>query len=133
MKYFSIRELCKSDTAVRLGIGNTPDKASESRLVSLIENVLDPLREAWGSPLIVTSGYRSKALNRAVGGSVCSQHMLGEAADIRTLSDTPAENRRLFELAISLDLPFDQLIDEDGYNWIHVSYGGRCRGDILHL
>ena len=116
MKYFTIRELTKSTTAIKKGIDNTPTREVTSNLIYLIDNILDPLREAWGEPLIVTSGYRSPKLNKAVGGSATSQHVKGQAADIRTLKDTPEENKRLFELVQKLGLPFDQLINEYNYD-----------------
>ncbi len=133
MKYFSIDELSRSATARRLGIDNRPDEEQKTRLQALIENVLDPLRQAWGAPIIVDSGFRCTRLNKAVGGARNSQHTTGEAADIRTLADTPEQNRRLFNLALQLRLPFDQIIDEYGYNWIHISYGPRNRRMALHL
>lgn len=133
MKYFSIPELTASPTARRLKIDNTPSREVVGRLTLLVENVLDPLREAYGQPIIVTSGYRCPALNKAVGGVKNSQHILGEAADIRTVSDKPEDNRRLFNLCRTLKLPFDQLIDEYGYNWIHVSFSPRHRRQVLHI
>lgn len=134
MKYFTIQELTASATAKRKGIDNRPDAKASAALTALVANVLDPLREAWGKPIVVTSGYRSTKLNRAVGGSSRSQHCKGEAADIRTLSDRKWENQRLFELIQKLDLPFDQLIDEYGYDWIHVSYKeGANRKEVLHI
>ena len=133
MKYFSIRELTKSATAKRRGIDNTPSADVVANLKLLIEKVLDPLREAWGQPIIVDSGYRCPKLNKAVKGAVNSQHMLGQAADIRTLKDDPTENKKLFDLVQRLKLPYDQLIDEYDYNWIHVSYGPRHRRRVLHL
>ena len=72
-------------------------------------------------------------LNKILGGSKTSQHMTGQAADIRTKEDTPEENKKLFDLIIDLDLPFDQLIDEYNYNWIHVSYSPKHRKQILHI
>ena len=133
MKYFTFRELTHSNTADAKGIDNTPSSAIKVALKMLVDNVLDPLREAWGAPIIVTSGYRSPRLNQVVGGAKSSQHMKGEAADIRTLSDKPEDNKRLFLLIIKLGLPFDQLIDERNYNWIHVSYGPLNRRQVLHL
>ena len=112
MKYFTMNELTASATAKRLGIPNIPTWREAENLRLLAENVLDPLREAWGAPIIVTSGYRSKLLNETVGGAANSQHTTGMAADIRTLSDLPQDNERLFDLARRMDLPFDQLIDE---------------------
>ena len=133
MKYFTMNELTASATARRKGIDNTPDETVKANLEALVKNVLDPLREAWGKPIIVTSGYRCPKLNRAVGGATNSQHTKGEAADIRTVSDLPSENRQLFELVRTLKLPYDQLIDEYGYNWIHVSFSARNRRQILHI
>lgn len=127
MKYFTIRELTRSATATAEKIDNTPSQAVVDKLTALIENVLDPLREAWGAPIIVTSGYRSPALNRAVKGAPTSQHVLGEAADIHTVSDTKEDNKKLYELIKKLKLPVDQCINEYDYNWIHVSYGPRNR------
>ena len=127
MKYFTIRELTRSATATAEKIDNTPSQAVVDKLTALIENVLDPLREAWGAPIIVTSGYRSPALNRAVKGAPTSQHVLGEAADIHTVSDTKEDNKKLYELIKKLKLPVDQCINEYDYNWIHVSYGPRQR------
>lgn len=133
MKYFTLQEFISSPTARRLNIDNTPSRDVVGRLNLLVDNILDPLREAYGQPIIVTSGYRSVKLNKAVGGAKTSQHMLGEAADIRTVSDKPEDNRRLFDFCRELHLPFDQLIDEYGYNWIHVSFSPRHRRQILHI
>lgn len=132
MKYFTMSELCASATARRLGISNIPDEKQAESLRQLVAHVLDPLREAWGAPVVVTSGFRSPRLNAAVGGTRHSQHMLGEAADIRTLSDRPEDNRRLRDLLISLRLPFDQLIDEFGCDWLHVSYRPHPRHQFFH-
>ena len=133
MKYFTIEELTKSATASRKGINNTPDESVKRNLTLLVEKILDPLREAWGAPIIVTSGYRCGRLNKAVGGAAKSQHMYGQAADIRTVSDKPSDNKKLFDLIRDLKLPYDQLIDEYGYNWVHVSYSSRHRRQILHI
>ena len=132
-KYFSIAELTKSSTAIKKKINNTPTKEVENNLNQLIDNILDPLREAWGEPIIVGSGYRCEALNKAVGGAAHSQHKLGQAADIHTKSDSAEDNKKLFELIKQLKLPFDQLINEYNYNWIHVSYSPRNRRQILNI
>lgn len=100
----------------------------------LMEKCLDPIREAWGNPIAVNSGYRSHALNVAVGGSPTSQHLTGEAADITTGS--VAGNRQLFDIIQNIGVSFDQLIDEDNYRWIHIScrYNGKGnRRQVLHL
>lgn len=134
MKYFTMSELTSSPTARRKGIDNTPNGVQRAALTALVTNILDPLREAYGKPIVVTSGFRCPRLNRAVGGVAKSQHMKGEAADIRTLSDKPSDNKKLFDLIIKLGLPFDQCIDEYGYNWIHVSYTSQGnRRQVLHI
>ena len=134
MKYFTMQELTASPTAKRKGIDNTPTPEVTANLTALVANVLDPLREAFGKPIVVTSGYRCQKLNRAVGGASRSQHITGEAADIRTLSDRAWENRQLFELIQKLNLPYDQLIDEYDYDWVHVSFvEGRNRHQELHV
>ena len=134
MKYFTMNELTASATAKRLGIPNVPTWREADNLRLLVENVLDPLREAWGHPIIVTSGFRCKLLNDMVGGAKNSQHTTGMAADIRTLSDLPQDNERLFDLARRMDLPFDQLIDEYNYNWVHISFSRySMRKQVLHI
>lgn len=119
MKYFTIAELTHSDTAVAKRIDNTPSRAVIENLEALVYNVLDPLREAYGKPITVNSGYRSDMLNVVVGGSKTSQHKTGEAADITT--GTKEGNKWLFDY-IFRHLPYDQLIDEYDYSWVHVSY-----------
>ena len=131
MKYFTIKEMTKSATAQRKGIKNDPSIQVCKALTALIEKVLDPLREAYGKPIIVTSGYRCEKLNKAVGGASSSQHVKGEAADIRSVQDTPEENKKLFDLIVKLGLPFDQLINEYNYDWVHVSFGARHRRQKL--
>lgn len=131
MKYFTIKELCKSSTATQKGIDNTPNSEIVSNLEQLVDKVLDPLREEFGEPIIVNSGYRSPALNKEVKGAANSQHIFGYAADIT--ANSKFENKRLFILAQKLDLPFDQLIDERNYSWIHISHSPRNRKQVLHL
>ena len=135
MKYFSIKELTSSATAVRKGIDNTPTPTIRAALTALVSNVLDPLRELYGKPIIVTSVYRCPKLNKAVGGATNSQHTKGEAADIRSVSDKYSDNKKLFELIKKSSLPFDQLIWEygtdTGPDWIHVSFKAAGRRNIL--
>jgi zinc D-Ala-D-Ala carboxypeptidase len=132
MKYFTIAEFVRSETADRRAIDNRLPKELLPNVQELVNNVLDPLREAYGKPITVTSGFRCPALNKAVGGSATSQHMSGQAADIT--AGSREENRRLFYLVQELGLPFDQLIDEKNYSWIHVSYRvGINRNQVLAL
>ena len=125
MKHFTIAELTRSTTAQLRGIDNTPSQQVIKNLTALVDNVLDPLREAWGAPIHVNSGYRCPALNKAVGGVPASQHMLGEAADIT--AGSKVKNQRLYRLLRQLDLPVDQAINEHDFSWIHVSHGPRHR------
>lgn len=106
MKYFSISELTYSTKAKELHIDNTPFSLTIiDNLTNLIENLLDPIREAWGKSLHVNSGYRCPALNKAVGGKSTSQHLKGEAADITTGSK--ADNKKLFEMIKESGLVYD--------------------------
>lgn len=132
MKYFTVAEFVKSETADRLAIDNKLPKELLPNVQALVDNVLDPLREAYGKPITINSGYRSPALNKAVKGSVTSDHMKGCAADIT--GGNPKENKRLFYLIQELGLPFKQLIDEKNFAWVHVSYqDGANRKQILAL
>lgn len=132
-KYFTINELTKSSTASRLHINNTPSQEVKDNLNKLIDNVLDPLRELYGKPIIVNSGYRCPKLNKAVGGARNSQHLTGQASDIRTVANTKESNKQLFDIIRNSKLPFDQLINEYDFNWVHVSYGPRNRRQVLTI
>lgn len=104
-EHFTMNEFCVSDTAKRLRIVNLPDKEVEESLIYLVQNLLEPLRQAYGKPLRVNSGYRCPPLNEAVGGVSSSQHLKGEAADISC--DDPAA---LLQLLQKTELTFDQAI-----------------------
>lgn len=132
-KYFTINELTKSSTAQRLHINNNPTQEVKDNLNKLIDNVLDPLRELYGKPIIVNSGYRCTKLNKAIGGAKNSQHLVGQASDIRTVQNTKESNKELFGLIKNSKLPFDQLINEYDYNWVHVSYSPRNRRQVLTI
>lgn len=122
-KNFSLHELTKSEAAERRGIDNTPSLTVIDNLQALVDNVLQPLRDKLG-PIVVTSGYRSPAVNVAVGGSPTSDHCLGMAADIEVLGKDNKETAQW----ILENLKFTQLILEfytDGLpdsGWVHVSY-----------
>ena len=118
-KYFSIAEFVKSDTADRKGIDNRLPKELLPNVEKLIKEVLDPLREWYGKPVYVNSGYRCPELNKAVGGAATSFHLSGCAADIDTRWGRE-ENRKLFR-HIKECLPFTELGWEGGGRWVHVA------------
>lgn len=125
MRYFELNEFLQSDTAKKRGIDNTPTFEAVDHLEELVTVILDPLREAWGSPLRVSSGFRCKALNKAVGGANTSAHLTGYAADI-----APTDPRRTGKFILFANawlqehrIPFDQSIDEavGSSRWLHIS------------
>ena len=121
MSYFTIKELSRSSTAEKLGIDNTPTPEIRAKLNTLI-SVLDKIREQYGKPIFVTSGYRCPMLNKAVGGVNSSQHVKGEAADLVGRNDD--DTRKIFETAKAFG-QFDQLLYEKnskGNIWVHISY-----------
>ena len=137
--HFTVGEMLRSGTAIRLGIKNVPEEHPEDGLTNeeVVENLrqlavkgLEPLRQRVGR-VIVTSGYRCRVLNRAVGGVATSQHLCGQAADIHV---TGNEMCRKYARIIRQLTPFDQLILEPAGSlqkrWIHVSYRPKCRGSV---
>ena len=121
--HFTIEEMYASDTAKRLGINNIPSLQQTINLGYLCSYVLEPLRVAMGKPIKISSGFRSQALNKAVGGVYNSQHLKGQAADIDIQGDM-AFGRKIFDY-IRDHLPFDQLIwehNKGGTYWVHVSF-----------
>ena len=133
MTYFTISEMLKSDTAIAKKIWNGATLEQEENLRALVDNVLDPMRLLYGHPIKVNSGFRNAAVNKLVGGVANSQHLRGEAADIST--GTKLGNQHLARLLAGSNIEFDQLIDEAGYSWVHVSYkrGGGNRRQILRM
>ena len=122
-EHFTIEELCRSQVAVCLGIDNEPKREDIiANLKRLAFHTLEAVRILNDNkPITITSGYRCKALNRAVGGVATSQHQNGCAADF--IVGSAAENRRLFDkIKSSSSVPFDQLILEPKAGWIHISY-----------
>lgn len=117
--FFTIDELCQSDTAKRYNIDNSPTPEAKENLQALIDNVLNPARKAYGSYIKVNSGYRCSKLNEKVGGASSSQHTKGEAADIT--GGSIANNKEIFSI-IARHGVYDQLIWEKGGQWVHVSY-----------
>ncbi len=127
-KHISYNEATFSATAKRLSIDNTPNQMTLEAMQLLAEKVFEPLREWYGKPIRVNSFYRSSALNKAVGGSRSSQHILGQAMDIN--AGSKSENEKLFNY-IKDNLLFDQLINEYDFTWVHVSY--RASGNRKQL
>lgn len=118
---FSIAELCRSDTAFKKGIYNIAPSEQAANLVYLAQKVLQPIRDHFGEPLIVTSGYRSPSLNSYIGGSRTSFHCHGCAADLQFGKSSNHSLLELFEY-IYRNLPFSELIAEECPNgWIHVA------------
>ena len=121
--HLSLAEATHSDTALRKGIDNTPPQAIINKLCTTASHIFEPARNHFGVPIIVSSGYRSPALNKAIGGEPTSQHCKGEALDmVMTQGRT---NKELFEWLLN-NVEFDQLIAEDNLKgqpkWIHCSY-----------
>ena len=122
-KNFTVAELSKSEAATRQGIDNTPSMTVIDNLQALVDNILQPIRDKFG-PIIVTSGYRSPAVNKAIGGSTTSDHCKGYAVDFEVLGK---DNKEL-ALWIKDNLKFSQLILEFYHKgtpdsgWVHVSY-----------
>ena len=159
--YFKFSELTASATAERLAIDNTPPRAAQQMLTVLVEQLLDPIRRRYGAPIIVTSGFRCPALNTAVGGVANSHHILGCAADIVAplLSPQGGKNQTapflssplggseggcgdqtqyLFHLIVQMQregqIRFTQLIAEEGYRWLHISYvPGMLRNQVVDV
>ena len=134
-KNLTLAEVMRSETAKRKGISNMPTPEHIENFKLLAEKVFQPIREHFGKPIIISSGYRSKALNTAIGGALSSQHCSGEAIDI-DMDGTDITNAQVFNY-IKDNLEFDQLIWEFGTDtnpdWVHVSYEstGKQRKQIL--
>ena len=134
-KNLALAEVMRSETAKRKGISNMPTPEHIENFKLLAEKVFQPIREHFGVPIILSSGYRSKELNTAVGGALSSQHCTGEAIDI-DMDGTTVKNAEVFNF-IKDNLNFDQFIWEFGTDsnpdWVHVSYEstGKQRKQIL--
>ena len=126
-KYFTLLELTKSTNAIRLGISNEPNTITLDKLEALCLNIGDPIREYFGKPVSVNSGFRSPELNAATKGSKTSQHMKGEAMDIEIIGVSNGD----LAAWIYNNLEYDQLIlefhheDDPSSGWVHISY---CEG-----
>ena len=119
-KNFALSEITHSNTAKRLGIENEPTETHLQNMQHLVDNLLQPLRDAIG-PIRISSGYRNPSLNRAIGGSVSSQHCKGEALDIQFWQMGKMMNELIYEWILDSGLEFDQMINEFDFAWIHIS------------
>lgn len=130
---FTLAELSNSSTAKRLGIDNTPNEQAIKNLKLLAENILQPIREHFDTTIHISSGFRSIALNKKIGGASNSQHTTGQAVDIDN-DNTDITNAEIFEY-IKDNLKFDQLIAEYPKNgkieWVHVSFASKNRKQVL--
>lgn len=141
MRYFTIDELCHSDTAIALGIDNTPNQEITEHLVQLVEELLDPLREAWGSGIKVTSAFRCARLNKALkGSSPTSAHLVGYASDLVPCNGDIAGFKKFVPRWLrENNVAFDQCLLETngrGSQWVHIGlYNQRHqqRKQILNL
>ena len=138
-KNFTLKELTRSNTALRLGIDNEPSKEGIYKLTLLATELLQPLRNAVGS-LRITSGYRSPQLSEAIGSTSNSQHCRYEAVDMQYVKRGKMDNIKIYHALKELALPFDQVIlefgdateyvDPENPAWIHLSYtinDNRCQ------
>ena len=130
-KNFTLQELTRSNTGLRLGIKNEPTKDGVHKLTILANSILQPIRNVLG-PIRITSAYRSPELNTAIGGSSNSQHCVYEAVDCQYVNNNNMDNIKIYEAIQDLCLDFDQVILEFGDgtethdpcypSWIHISY-----------
>jgi zinc D-Ala-D-Ala carboxypeptidase len=130
-EHFSLAELTHSQTASRLGLDNTPDAVITQHLVRLAQG-LEQVRALVRCPIVISSGYRSPLVNKAVGGAAKSQHVDGHAADIT--APTFGSPRKLMAAIVAARLPYDQCILEyanKGGGWVHISFTPTPRGQAL--
>tara|TARA_B110000503_G_scaffold60599_1_gene96204 strand:+ start:277 stop:726 length:450 start_codon:yes stop_codon:yes gene_type:complete len=121
-KHLDIAEVIRSESAKREGIINMPTPEHYENLKVIAEKVFEPIREHFGVPILISSGYRSEALNVYIGGSRSSDHSKGRALDLdMDGSSSGVTNKMIFEF-IKDNLEYDQLINEFDYAWVHVGY-----------
>ena len=119
-KNFSRAEIEHSNTAKRLGISNEMSEKHLENMQRLIDNLIQPMRDAIG-PIRISSGYRSPKLNKAIGGSSRSQHSKGEALDLQFWEKGKMNNKVIYDWVLESGVEFDQMINEFDYSWIHIS------------
>ena len=138
-KNFSLAELTKSQTASRKGLNNTPTPQVEKNLKNLAETILQPLREKLGKPIVINSGYRSPAVNAAVGGSATSAHRFGHAVDLVVPGYAGGDVKKLCQYIVKFlkdnNIAFDQVIYEFDA-WCHIgikSGNNKQRGQVITI
>ena len=139
-RYFDLAELVRSNEAKKKGIDNTPSFEVVAHLDELVEQILDPLRAAYGMSITVTSGYRCAALNKVVGGVATSAHLLGYAADLQVGGSFTKFKTFVDSWFRKSGVRFDQVLIEKntktGAQWVHVGLKnnlGQQRGQIKVL
>ena len=118
-KHISLNEAIESATALRMGIKNMPNELELEAMKYVAENLFEPIRKWYKKPIKINSFFRCTALNKAVKGSVSSQHVKGEAIDIS--AGNKIENKKIFDYIVSSGLDFDQCINEYDFTWVHIS------------
>ena len=118
-KHISTAEATESATALRLGIKNVPNEAELEAMKYVAENLFEPIREWYNSPIKINSFFRCVALNKAVKGSLTSGHVLGNSIDIS--GGNKVENKKIFDFIKTSGLDYDQVINEYDFTWIHIS------------
>lgn len=134
MQHFKFKEMISSAKAEQFQIDNFPKDCDIIDNIIFTMEKLDAIREEYGLPLYITSGYRCPDLNSKIGGKETSQHLKGQAADINLGS--VEKNRAFFNWLVCNkdEVEFDQLIDESHFSWVHVSFKKQNnRKQILHL
>lgn len=138
-EHFTLEELIHSSKAQKYSIDNTPNKYIISNLTKTCRDLMEPIRQKYGKPIIVTSGYRCPKLNALVKGSSTSQHVQGTAIDFKPKD--MRDIKLLWDLIIKMidngEIECRQLIDEYNLSWIHISindkYHGYRKNQILHI
>lgn len=128
-KSFTLREMVKSETAARYGISNNPSPEYLVNLQRLCTDVMQPIRDEYKKPIIISSGYRCPLLNKIIKGVPGSDHLVGAACDFHTVSDTKEDNKKLFNIILQMvkdsKIKVRQLILEKGGDWIHISINNK--------
>lgn len=131
-EHFTLEELTRSEMAERLKIANSPNPTETDHLTFLAKNILEKLRTRANRPLAITSGFRSRELNKAVGGAATSYHIHGMAADIRTLDYNETVKLATFAKELPfLDLAIIEVVN--GSHWLHVQYSYKPRHKVIEI